>query len=245
MDKYQELMERIDKNRVPKHIAIIMDGNGRWAKLRLQNRLYGHKHGAEAVRQTIEGCHEAGVKYLTLYTFSTENWNRPEGEVSGLLNLIITTLFKEIDELIKNNVRVRFIGSRENLDLRYIKKIDEACAKSEANDGLIVLVAFNYGSRREILEAVEAIIQDREQGKLKDERITEELFSSYLYTKDIPDPELLIRTGGEIRLSNYLLWQTVYTEFWFTEALWPDFNKELLMQAIIDFQNRDRRYGKV
>lgn len=245
MERYLELMERVDKNRVPKHIAIIMDGNGRWAKKRLQNRLYGHKHGAEAVRKTIEGCHEVGVKYLTLYTFSTENWNRPESEVSGLLKLIITTLFKEIDELIKNNVRVKFIGSRENLDLKYIKKIDEACAKSDANSGLTVLVAFNYGSRREILEAVEAIIKDRELGKLKSDKVSEELFSSYLYTKGVPDPELLIRTSGEIRLSNYLLWQTAYTELWFTETLWPDFNKELLMQAIIDFQNRNRRYGKV
>ncbi|MBI9030667.1 isoprenyl transferase [bacterium] len=245
MEKYQELMARIDKDRVPKHIAVIMDGNGRWAKKRLQNRLYGHKHGAEAVRRTIEGCHEVGVKYLTLYTFSTENWSRPKSEITGLFKLIINTLFKEFDDLIKNNVRLKFIGSRKELDSNFIEQIDKACARSAANDGLTVLIAINYGSRREILDAVNDIVSDKINGKLDTKEISEELFSSYLYTDGVPDPELLIRTSGEMRLSNYLLWQNAYTEFWFTEKLWPDFKKEHLMQAIIDYQNRDRRFGAV
>lgn len=245
MEKYQELMARIDKDRVPKHIAVIMDGNGRWAKKRLQNRIYGHKHGAEAVRRTIEGCHEVGVEYLTLYTFSTENWNRPKSEISGLFKLIINTLLKEFAELIKNNVRLRLIGSRKGLDPKFVEQIEKACAKSETNTGLTVLLAINYGSRREILDAVESIVEDRISGKLTSLEVTEELFSNYLYTKGVPDPELLIRTSGEMRLSNYLLWQNAYTEFWFTEELWPDFSKEHLMQAIIDYQNRDRRFGAV
>jgi undecaprenyl diphosphate synthase len=245
MEKYQELMARIDKSRVPQHIAVIMDGNGRWAKKRLRNRLYGHKHGAEAVRRTIEACHELGVKYLTLYTFSTENWNRPQSEISGLFKLIINTLIKEFDELIKNNVKLKLIGSRKNLDASFITQIEKACARSEKNTGLTVLIAINYGSRREILDAVELIVQDKLMGKLEDKEITEEIFSSYLYTSGIPDPELLIRTSGEMRLSNYLLWQNAYTELWFTDELWPDFNKEMLMQAVIDFQNRDRRFGAV
>ncbi len=245
MENYKVLMNRIDKNRVPKHIAVIMDGNGRWAKKRLQNRLYGHKHGAEAVRRTIEGCHEVGVKYLTLYTFSTENWNRPKSEITGLFKLIINTLFKEFNDLIQNNVRLKFIGSRKELDSNFIDQIDKACAKSETNTGLTVLIAINYGSRREILDAINNIIDDMQEGKLKNELVTEDILSSYLYTAGIPDPELLIRTSGEMRLSNYLLWQNAYTEFWFTEVLWPDFTKEHLMQAIIDYQNRDRRFGAV
>lgn len=245
MERYQELMKRIDKNRVPKHIAVIMDGNGRWAKKRLQNRLYGHKHGAEAVRRVIEGCHEIGVKYLTLYTFSTENWNRPKSEITGLFKLIINTLFKEFDDLIKNNVRLKFIGSRKELDGNFIDQIDKACKKSQANTGLTVLIAINYGSRREILDAVNRIIEDKEAGKLDCHEVTEDILSSYLYTAGVPDPELLIRTSGEMRLSNYLLWQNAYTEFWFTPELWPDFSKENLMQAIIDYQNRDRRFGAV
>lgn len=245
MLNYKDMMTKIDKNRVPKHIAVIMDGNGRWAKKRLQNRLYGHKHGAEAVRRTIEACHEIGVKYLTLYTFSTENWNRPKTEITGLFKLIINTLLKEFDDLIKNNVRLKFIGSREGLDNSFIEQIDEACFRSEENDGLTVLIAINYGSRKEILDAVNKIIFDKEHGKISDTEITEELLSSYLYTSGIPDPELLIRTSGEMRLSNYLLWQNAYTEFWFTEVLWPDFTKEHLMQAIIDYQNRNRRFGAI
>ena len=245
MQKYQELMARIDKSRVPQHIAVIMDGNGRWAKKRLQNRLYGHRHGAEAVRKTIEGCHELGVKYLTLYTFSTENWNRPKTEITGLFKLIINTLLKEFDELIKNNVKLKLIGSRKNLDNSFVDQIEQACARSSENTGLTVLIAINYGSRREILDAVEQIVEDRISGKITKLDITEDIFSSYLYTAGVPDPELLIRTSGEMRLSNYLLWQNAYTELWFTEELWPDFNKELLMQAVIDYQNRDRRFGAV
>ncbi len=245
MQNYKELMMRLDQNRIPKHIAIIMDGNGRWAKKRLQNRLYGHKHGAEAVRRTIEACHEVGVQYLTLYTFSTENWSRPKTEIKGLFQLILDTLFKEFDDLIQNNVRIKFIGSRKELDKSFINKIDKACAKSENNTGLTVMTAINYGSRREILDAVNQIIADKEIGKLDNNPVTEELFSSYLYTAGVPDPELLIRTSGEMRLSNYLLWQNAYTEFLFTEVLWPDFSKEDLIQAIIDYQNRDRRFGAI
>ena len=245
MEKYQELMARIDKSRIPEHIAVIMDGNGRWAKKRLKNRLYGHKHGAEAVRKTIEACHEVGVKFLTLYTFSTENWNRPKTEISGLFKLILNTLLKEFDELIENNVRLKLIGSRKSLDANFLKQIDQACARSASNSGLTVLIAINYGSRREILDAVEHIVQDKLSGKIVDTEITEEILSSYLYTSGVPDPELLIRTSGEMRLSNYLLWQCAYTELWFTDELWPDFSKELMMQAIIDYQNRTRRFGAV
>lgn len=245
MEKYKELLARIDKNRLPQHIAVIMDGNGRWAKKRLQNRLYGHRHGAEAVRKTIEACHEAGVKYLTLYAFSTENWSRPKSEVSGLFKLILNTLFKELDDLLKNRVRLKFIGSRKELDPSFVQQLDKASKKSENNRGLTVLVAINYGSRREILDAVNQLVEDKVSGKLADKEITEEIFSSYLYTSGVPDPELLIRTSGELRLSNYLLWQNAYTELWFTDVLWPDFTKEHLMLAIIDFQNRDRRFGAI
>lgn len=245
MEKYQELMARIDKKRVPEHIAVIMDGNGRWAKKRLKNRLYGHKHGAEAVRRTIEACHEVGVKFLTLYTFSTENWNRPKTEISGLFKLILNTLLKEFDELIENNVKLKLIGSRKSLDANFLKQIDQACARSASNTGLTVLIAINYGSRREILDAVEQIVQDKLSGKIVDTDLTEEILASYLYTSGVPDPELLIRTSGEMRLSNYLLWQCAYTELWFTDELWPDFSKDLLMQAIIDYQNRTRRFGAV
>lgn len=243
MEKYKEIMSKIDLKRVPKHIAIIMDGNGRWAKKRLQNRLYGHKHGAQAVRNTIEACHELGVKYLTLYTFSTENWNRSDAEVKGLLKLIQNTLFAEIDELIKNNVKVIFIGSQENLSKQYIEKIKSACDRSQNNSGLQVNVAFNYGSRKEIVDAVKKIGYDIYRGKVKIEDINDKMIDNNLYTVGIPDPELLIRTSGELRLSNYLLWQLAYTEFWFTDVLWPDFNKETLMQAVYDFQKRNRRYG--
>ncbi|OQY38814.1 MAG: isoprenyl transferase [Candidatus Cloacimonetes bacterium 4572_65] len=243
MEDYKVLMQKIDRTRVPKHIAVIMDGNGRWAKKRLQNRLYGHKHGAKAVRQTIEACHELGVEYLTLYAFSTENWRRSDNEVSGLLKLILSTLLGEIDELIKNNVRVKFIGSQKNLEANYLKKIHLACEKSKSNTGLHVNVAFNYGGRREILDAVNELILKAKNGEELPDIVDESYFEEHLYTAGIPDPELLIRTSGEIRLSNYLIWQTAYTEFWFTDELWPDFNKSLLVQAVLDYQKRDRRLG--
>ncbi len=243
MRDYKTLLEQVDKNNIPKHVSVIMDGNGRWAKKRLQNRLYGHKHGARAVRETIEVCHELGIEYLTLYAFSTENWRRQDSEVSGLLKLILNTLLKEIDELIENNVRVKFIGSKENLDKNYLDKIEKACAKSLANTGLNVNVAFNYGGRREILDAVKSLADKVQKHELKAEDISEEIIAEHLYTANIPDPELMIRTSGEQRLSNYLLWQSAYTEFCFTDVLWPDFSKEDFVTAILNYQKRNRRYG--
>lgn len=225
------------------HLAIIMDGNGRWAKSRHLPRTAGHKKGAESARIAIKLCAEFGIKYLTLYTFSIENWNRPQNEVSDLMNLFGYYLGKELGELNKNNVKVNIIGDKSRLTKDVTTQIQQAEELTRNNDGLILNIALSYGSRQEITNAALTMAKDVAKGVIKPEEINEQKFSYYLYTRDIPDPDFLIRTGGEERLSNFLLWQSAYTEFYFTDSLWPDFDETEFRKAIDEFHTRERRYG--
>jgi undecaprenyl diphosphate synthase len=243
MDTYKDLLTKIEKLRLPQHIGVIMDGNGRWAKRNNTTRLNGHKRGANAVREIVEASVELGLNFLTIYAFSTENWRRPKTEVHGLLRLIMDTLIKEIDELSSNNILVRFIGSKKGLEPRYYEKISKTCAKSWNNTGLNLNVAMNYGGRQEIVEMIEKLLNDVQKGVIKSEDIEQDLIRKYLYTGDMPDPDLLIRTSGELRLSNFLIWQSAYAELWFTETLWPDFTRVEFLKAILDYQKRKRRFG--
>lgn len=243
MKDYKELMAQVNRDTIPEHIGIIMDGNGRWARRNNTTRLNGHRQGANAVRQVVEASVEIGLRYLTIYAFSTENWRRSKREVHGLLRLIMDTLLKEIDELAKNNIIVRFIGSSKGLEPSYYDKIRETCSKSWQNTGLNLNVAMNYGGRQEIIEMIEKLLADNKKGALKGKEINEDLIRQYLYTGSMPDPDLLIRTSGELRLSNFLIWQSAYSELWFTETLWPDFNKAEFIEAILDYQKRQRRFG--
>jgi len=245
MNKYEKLKQQINPDRLPRHIAVIMDGNGRWANKRGANRLFGHKNGAEAVRACIEASVEIGIKYLTVYAFSTENWSRPEDEVKGLLKLILDSLIREIDELSQNNIIVRFIGTTTNLPPDYRMKVDAECQKTWNNTGLNLNIAMNYGGRVELLDAMKSMIPDILNGKITTNNLDEMMFEKYLYTAEMPDPDLMIRTSGEKRLSNYLIWQSAYTELYFTEILWPDFKKVAFLEAIIDFQSRNRKFGGV
>ena len=231
----------IPADRIPRHIAVIMDGNGRWAKKRGMPRLFGHRAGMESLRAVIKACVEFGVKYLTVYAFSTENWGRPQDEVSGLEKLFHEAFTNELLELHKQGVRIIHLGQREGIPQDLLKEIDEAVALSRNNDRLILSVALNYGSRNEIMHAVRRMIADG----LKPEEITEQKISEYLFTAGIPDPDLVIRTSGEQRLSNFLLYQSAYAEWEFPETLWPDFGKEQLFEAIAEYAKRDRRFGKV
>lgn len=240
----EALKNNIDKNRVPRHIAVIMDGNGRWAKEKGEERLYGHANGVSSVKAVTEGCAELGVDYLTLYTFSKENWNRPEDEVNGLMSLLVSTIKEQVDDLNKNNVRFGVIGDLDNMPEKPKKELEYAIARLADNTGLHLILALNYSSRWEIQHAVKTISNDIQQNKLNPEDINEELIQQHLTTKHIPDPELMIRTGGERRISNFLLYQLAYAELYFTETLWPDFSKEHLFNAVIDFQQRERRFGK-
>ncbi len=236
---------KIDLNRTPKHIAIIMDGNGRWAKKQGHARLYGHNFGVESVRETLKAAKKMKVEYLTLYAFSTENWNRPKEEVDGLMDLLVRSIAGEINELMESNVRLLAIGDIEGLPEACRIELREAMSKTANNDGISLVLALNYSSRWEITSATRKIAEDVSAGKLKSTEINEELFASYLVSSSIPDPELLIRTSGECRVSNFLLWQIAYTEFHFTEVLWPDFKKGDLYKAVLDYQSRERRFGKV
>ncbi|NLA25243.1 MAG: isoprenyl transferase [Bacteroidales bacterium] len=237
-------LDQIDKNKVPKHIAIIMDGNGRWAKEKLKPRIFGHQQGAKAVKSTIIGARKAGVKYLSLYAFSTENWHRPKDEVSGLMDLLVKSIENELDELHENGVKINVIGDIERLSKKVQNKLNFAITKTENNKDLTLIIALSYSSRWEIINAVRHISEDCVKGKILSENINEELFKSYLGTAQIPDPELLIRTSGEKRISNFLLYQLAYTELYFTDIYWPDFTKETLFEAILSFQTRERRFGK-
>ena len=225
-----------------KHIAIIMDGNGRWAKARGLDRLYGHKEGIKAVKRTVKAAAELGIDYLTLYTFSIENWNRPKEEVDGLMELMAFAIVKETEELMAQNVKIKLIGDLNGLPDIVRDKMQELILKTSNNTGLTLVLALNYGARWEITNAIQEIADAYKKGDLKE--INEEVFSSYLSTREIPDPDLLIRTSGEYRLSNFLLWQCAYTEFHFIDKLWPDFEKEDLSLAIDNFRKRERRYGK-
>jgi len=231
----------IPSDRIPRHIAVIMDGNGRWAKKRGMPRLFGHNAGMESLRAVIKACVSFGVKYLTVYAFSTENWGRPQDEVSGLEKLFHEAFTNELLELHKQGVRIIHLGQREGIPSDLLKEIDEAVELSKNNDRLILSVALNYGSRNELMHAVQRMIADG----LKPEEITEQRISEYLFTSGLPDPDLVIRTSGEQRLSNFLLYQSAYAEWEFPETLWPDFGKEELLQAIYEYSKRDRRFGKV
>jgi len=240
----ESLKERIDLQQLPHHIAIIMDGNGRWAKEKGQDRLFGHYHGVESVRNIVEGCAELGVGYLTLYAFSTENWDRPEYEVTGLMELLVDTIRKEVETLNKNNIRLHVIGDMDMLPEYAREEMNEALDLTKQNTGLKLVMALSYSSRWEIVDAVKKIARDAAAGKLDPDSITHQVFNQYLCTRDIPDPELIIRTSGEYRISNFLLYQLAYAELYFTTVRWPDFRKENLYEAILDFQKRERRFGK-
>lgn len=239
-----DISEKIDKNKLPQHIAIIMDGNGRWAKEKGHERLFGHYHGVESVRDVVEGAAELGIKYLTLYAFSTENWDRPENEVIGLMELLVDTIQKETPDLIKNNIRLQVIGDLEAMPPKVRNKLKEVLQKTAGNAGMNLIMAISYSSRWEIIRAMKLIAEDCKAGKLDSATIDQSVFKNYLTTKDFPDPELMIRTSGEFRISNFLLYQLAYTELYFSSVLWPDFRKQNLYEAILDFQNRERRFGK-
>ncbi|MFH1624295.1 MAG: isoprenyl transferase [Pseudomonadota bacterium] len=236
-------MERLDKENLPKHIAIIMDGNGRWAQKRLLNRVTGHRRGAEAVRVTVRTCRELGIEALTLYAFSVENWKRPPGEVNALMSLLREYLVKELDEMLENDIRLTAIGSLESLPKEVSSVLRDTILKTKTSKGMTLNLALSYGGRDDILNAVKRIVSDCDRGRIKPDRITEEVFSNYLLTAGLPDPDLLIRTSGEYRISNFLLWQLAYTEIYITDTLWPDFGKEDLIEAIRNFQARERRFG--
>jgi undecaprenyl diphosphate synthase len=239
------LLNHIDPLKCPKHIAVIMDGNGRWAKQQGEERIFGHASGVEAVREVLKGCVESGVRYLTLYTFSTENWNRPKEEVDGLMNLMVETISNEVEELDKNGVRLRCIGDISQLPDNCKNALLDGMKATENNSNVDLILALNYSARWEIVNAMRTIAQLIEKGALTHMNIDDKLIAAHLSTKDYPDPELLIRTSGEFRLSNFLLWQIAYTELYFTNKLWPEFTKEDLFAAIVDYQNRERRFGMV
>ncbi len=238
------LKEKLNAEKLPKHIAIIMDGNGRWAKEKGEDRLFGHYSGVESVRNIVEGCAELGIKYLTLYAFSTENWDRPKDEVTGLMELLVQTIKQEVSTLNKNNIRLHVIGNIKLLPDAARNELAEACDATQTNTGLNLIMALSYSSRWEIIEAVKNIAVEVRNKKLNPEDIDNNVFNQHLCTAGFPDPELMIRTSGEYRISNFLLYQLAYSELYFTDTLWPDFRKENLYAAILDFQNRERRFGK-
>jgi undecaprenyl diphosphate synthase len=237
-------MENLDLSKLPKHIAIIMDGNGRWAQEQGQDRLFGHYQGVISVRKVVEAATEIGIQYLTLYAFSTENWERPEQEVTGLMTLFVDTIAKEVPDLHKNNIKLRFIGNVGLLPAHARAALDNATAQTAQNTGLTLIVALSYSSRWELVEAAKNIARKVKAGSLSMDNITETTFSESLTTSEFPDPELMIRTSGEFRISNFLLYQLAYAELYFTETRWPDFRKDDLIKAISDFQSRERRFGK-
>jgi undecaprenyl diphosphate synthase len=238
------LRKQIDSLKLPAHVAIIMDGNGRWAKQRGLDRIFGHQQGVNAVRELIEAAAELGIRFLTLYAFSTENWGRPDEEISALMGIMVQSLSNETETLLKNNIRLKAIGDMDRLADEVRARLDETIELTSVSTGLTLIIALSYSSRWEIALAARNISNEVKKGSLEPHSITEEYFEKYLTTYGIPDPELLIRTSGELRISNFLLWQVAYTEFYFTEILWPDFGKDDFYNAIIDFQKRERRYGK-
>ena len=238
------LLQQIDKSHLPRHIAIIMDGNGRWAKEQGQDRLFGHFHGVESVRNIVEGSAELGIEYLTLYAFSTENWERPEYEVVGLMELLVNTIRNEVESLHKNNIKLHVIGDMSLLPEYAKQELNEALEITRENTGLNLIMALSYSGRWELLNAVKNIAHEVKKGKLKIEEINQDILQQYLCTSGFPDPELMIRTSGEYRISNFLLYQLAYAELYFTNVRWPDFRKENLYEAIVDYQNRERRFGK-
>ena len=238
------ILPQINRTLLPKHVAIIMDGNGRWAKNQGFKRVFGHKKGVESVRQAIEAAGELGIQTLTLFAFSTENWNRPKFEVDTLMNLLVHSLKKEIETFQKNNIKLQTIGNLDKLPKKAQKELSETIYKTKKNSKLTLNLALNYGSREEITQAVKSISKKIVNNDLKIEEIDEKIINSHLYTFNLPDVDFLIRTSGEKRISNFLLWQIAYAELYFTKVLWPDFNKEDFFKAILDYQSRERRFGK-
>lgn len=236
---------QIKPNLVPQHIAVIMDGNGRWAKNRGEDRVFGHLNGVNSVRDTLEAASEIGVKFLTLYAFSTENWDRPSEEVSALMDLLVQTILKEIDSLMENEVRLQTIGDISLLPNNCHNALLEAIDQTKDNKRITLILALSYSSRWEIKKAIREIAQDVKNGQILPDNIEQDTISQYLETRNYPDPELLIRTSGEKRISNFLLWQIAYSELYFTETLWPDFKKENFFEAVVAYQNRERRFGKI
>lgn len=241
----ESLKKQIDFHNLPKHIAIIMDGNGRWAKKRFLPRNLGHQEGMERVIEIVETANEIGIEYLTLYAFSTENWKRPVDEVQGLMKILVFFIRKELDKLHNNNVKLQILGDISRLPETPRKEVERAIGKTKDNDGMVLNIALNYGGRDEIITGIKKILKDINMGKINIEEINDHIFSQYLYTEGQPDPDLLIRPSGELRLSNFLLYQVAYTEFWFSDVLWPDFNEDKLYEAIIDYQKRNRRFGGI
>ena len=238
------LKEQIDLNRLPRHIAVIMDGNGRWAKEQQKNRLFGHQEGVQSVRETVEGCAELGIGWLTLYAFSTENWDRPADEVNGIMELLVSTIRKEVGTLSKNNIRLHVIGEAEKLPPTCRKELAEAIELTSSLTGLNLILALSYSSRQEIIHAARSIAREVSLGLIGPEDIDPAVFNHHLYTAGFPDPELMIRTSGEFRISNFLLYQLAYAELYFTNTHWPDFRKEHLYEALVNYQSRERRFGK-
>lgn len=237
------IKEQLDKHKIPQHVAIIMDGNGRWAQQRKHDRTFGHQNGVKAVRETVEAAAEIGVKYLTLYAFSTENWNRPKSEVDALMNLLVNTINQETKTLNDNNIKLQAIGDIKSLESNTYNELIKAIEYTSNNNQMTLILALSYSSRWELTKAVQNIAKDVAEKVIDVNSINQELISKYLCTSQYPDPELLIRTSGEYRISNFLLWQIAYSELFFTPVLWPDFRKEDLYEAILDFQNRERRFG--
>ncbi|MDI1324595.1 MAG: isoprenyl transferase [Algoriphagus sp.] len=237
------MKDALDRERIPRHIAIIMDGNGRWAKKKGAMRIFGHRHAIQAVKDAIEGAENLGVEFLTLFSFSTENWSRPQEEVNALMELLVKTITDEVPMMMKNNIRLQSIGDIDSLPKSAYDKLAEAKNTTSKNTGLTVILALSYSGQWELTQAARHIAQKVSEGKLKLEDITQQVMADHLETRGIPDPELMIRTSGEYRLSNFLLWQLAYTELYFTPVLWPDFRREHLIAAILDFQKRERRFG--
>jgi undecaprenyl diphosphate synthase len=238
------LKDKLIAEKLPRHIAIIMDGNGRWAKEKGKDRLFGHYNGVESVRNIVEGCAELQIGYLTLYAFSTENWDRPKDEVTGLMELLVKTIRSEVSTLNKNNIRLHVIGNINMLPAEAHNELDEACKETKNNTGLNLIMALSYSSRWEIVNAVKNIAKEVKENRLDPDDITDQVFQQHLCTAAFPDPELMIRTSGEYRISNFLLYQLAYSELYFTNTLWPDFRKENLYEALLDYQMRERRFGK-
>jgi undecaprenyl diphosphate synthase len=234
----------INKDTLLKHVAIIMDGNGRWAKKQSKIRIFGHKVGVKAVRDTVEGAAELGLKYLTLYAFSSENWNRPKKEIDALMELLVNTILDETKTLMDNNIRLEAIGNLEDLPKKCLQNLNNTIEKTVNNTHMTLVLALSYSSKKEVTQAIKSIVKKVENGDLKSDEINEDLIQNHLYTHNIPDPELLIRTSGEQRISNFLLWQIAYSELYFTDILWPDFRREDLYKAIVNYQKRERRFGK-
>ncbi len=236
--------EQLITEKLPRHVAVIMDGNGRWARQRGTARVFGHKNGVKAVREVTEAAAELGIDYLTLYAFSTENWNRPKNEVDALMSLLVSTIASETKTLMKNNVKLFSIGCKESLPNNVQEKLASCMKQTSTNTGLTLVLALSYSSRWEIIQAVKNLAGDVKKGDVDISDIDSNLFSGYMETRNMPDPELLIRTSGEFRISNFLLWQIAYSELYFSDVLWPDFRKEHFYEALLDFQNRERRFGK-